>query len=82
MIIGRIAGATRELGKPANWNAERDGECGSLAILDVTAEGGHNVMMSAWYPTPDEVARIAAGEPVYLSIWGVMHPPVMLSVAP
>ena len=80
MIIGRIAGATRELGRPKDWDNERDGECGTLAILDWQPTEGQSAMTSAWFPTPNEVARINAGEPVYLTIWGSAHPPVMLTV--
>ena len=56
MIIGRIAGATRELGAPKDWNSERDGECGALAILDWQPTEGQSAMTSAWFPTPNEVA--------------------------
>ena len=82
MIIGRIAGATRELGAPKDWNSERDGDCGALAILDWQPTEGQNAMTSAWFPTPDEVRQINAGQPVYLTVWGTMHPPVMLGVKP
>lgn len=77
MLIGRINGATRVLGKPADM---KDEECGSLAILDMQLHGAP-VMVSAWHPTPDELKRMAAGEAVYLWVYGTAHPPVSLSVA-
>ena len=77
MLIGRIHGATRVLGKPVSMTDE---QCGSLAILDMQHDG-QPVMVSAWHPTPDEVRRMAAGEPVYLWVYGTAHPPVALSVA-
>lgn len=80
MLIGRIENATRVLGPPATWDDEKNGRCGALAIRDEPAEGGGNVMVSAWHPTPEEVAKINAGEPVYLWIWGAAHPPVMVTV--
>ncbi len=80
MIIGRIHGATRELGTPKDWDNERDGECGSLAIVDIQTERGRPQMVSAWFPTPDEVKRMATGQPVYLSVFGTVHPPVALWV--
>lgn len=80
MLIGRISGATRYLGAPAGWDPATQGECGALAIRDVEYQPGENVMVSAWLPTPDEVARIQAGQPVYLWIFGTGHPPVSLSV--
>ena len=81
MIIGHIAGATRHLGKPKNWDETNPGQsCGSLPILDVTAEQGGPGMISAWFPTPDEVALLQAGQPVYLMVHGSAHPPVALWV--
>lgn len=80
MLIGRIHGATRYLGKPPDWDDSKGVHCGSLAILDMEAANGDNVMVSAWLPTPDEVARIVAGKPVHLHVWGIGHPPVALTV--
>ena len=77
MLIGRIHGATRVLGKPSDMTDE---QCGSLAIRDMVVDG-LPAMVSAWHPTPDEVKRMAAGEPVYLWVFGSAHPPVALSVA-
>lgn len=51
MIPARIEGATRYLGKPANWVPEQDGECAHLAIRD-EEQNGLPVMLSAWTPTP------------------------------
>lgn len=50
-----------------------------IAIRDDFVEGVP-VMVTAWRPMPDEVARIAAGEPVILRIMGIVPPPVMLTV--
>lgn len=75
MIPGRIAGATRTLGPPAEWDREQDGRCGALAIRD--ADG---CMASAWFPSPEEIVAIAAGAPIYLWVVGKGHPPVMLTV--
>jgi hypothetical protein len=81
MIIGRIRGATRVLGKPANWHETHpDQECGELAIVDIPAEQGGPQMVSAWFPTPEEMMLLRSGQPVYLSIFGTVHPPVALWV--
>jgi len=37
-------------------------------------------MVSSWQPTPAEAAAIAAGAPIYLTVLGQGHPPVMLTV--
>lgn len=79
MLIARIAGATRTLGAPPDWDEERDGLCGGLPILD-TMEGGQPVMISAWQPTPEELLALMAGASVYLKVVGRGHPPVMVWV--
>lgn len=79
MIIGRIEGATREFGKPTNWDDERYGVCNTLAIRDTPVPGG-NAMVSAWFPTPEELALLQAGQPIYLWIYGASHPVVALTV--
>lgn len=79
MLAARIPGATRCLGAPANWNEEKDGLCGVLPILDTIIDG-HNVMVSAWEPTPEELVALAAGGKVYLHIYGTVHPVVAVGV--
>ncbi|WP_449411070.1 hypothetical protein [Methylobacterium komagatae] len=80
MHIGRITGATRNLGAPSNWNPETDGICGGLPIRDEPHRPGINQMTSAWLPTTEEIERIVAGAPVYLVVLGVTHPPVAMLV--
>jgi hypothetical protein len=72
MIAGRIADATRVIGKSQGYIG--------LAVKDVLTSDCVPVMTTAWHPTPDEIARIVAGAPVYLHILGNAHPPVKLSV--
>lgn len=75
MIIGHIEGATRVLGPP-----EGNSEVKPLAIRDVMFEDGARAVMSAWMPTPQELAAMNAGEPVYLVILGVNMPPAFVGV--
>lgn len=35
---------------------------------------------SVWEPTAEERGRIAAGENVYMVVWGDWHPPVAMGV--
>ena len=80
MLIKRIEGATRVLGAPPDWDG-KDMSCGALPVLDViTSEGPF--MVSAWEPTPDELARLANGETVKLWVRGTGHPVVALTIAP
>lgn len=79
MIVARIEGCTRALGAPAGWTPETSGECLGLPIRD-QMNGDVPCMVSAWEPTPAEIAAIVAGAKIYLSVVGTAHPPVMLYV--
>lgn len=77
MRIGRIPGATRVVG-------QRQGYLG-LPIRDELMNCSVNgpdtpCMVTSWEPNPDELARLAAGASVHVSIVGVMHPPIMVEV--
>ena len=79
MMIQRIAGATRVIGKSQGYLG--------LPLRDEIREvtiGGEVVqccaMVTAWEPTPEEITRINAGGLVYLCILGTGQPPVMLDV--
>lgn len=79
MIIKRIAGATRLLGRSQGYLG--------LPIRDETIDcavygPATPAMVTAWEPTPDEVAAIAAGGTIYLRILGNQHPPVMIWAEP
>jgi hypothetical protein len=79
MLVGMIAGATRNLGAPADWDRNTQGICGGLPIRDDATTAGPG-MTSAWHPTPEELARLNAGASIHLTILGTMHPPVSMSV--
>ena len=77
MMIGRVANATRVLGKSQGYRG--------LPIRDETINCAVNgegmpVMITAWEPTPDEIAKIVAGAPIHLIVLGMVHPPVMMQV--
>lgn len=78
MLIGRIDGFTRVLGKPEGW--PEDKPCQALHIKDIAIDDG-NVMVSAWCPTPQEAVAIAEGGHIHLWIWGTGHPPVAVTVS-
>lgn len=77
MIIGHIQGSTRVIGKGQGYLGLplRD-----VIVHDAVNGPGTPAMESAWFPTPDELARLAAGAPVILRVLGVSHPPVMVEV--
>lgn len=37
-------------------------------------------MVTAWHPTPDELAALNAGAAVHVRLIGVAHPPIMVEV--
>ena len=66
---------SRRLGAPPNWNHETEGICHTLEIWD-----RDGFMISGWRPTEAELARLNAGEPLFLHIQGQQHPVVGFSV--
>lgn len=80
MDIGKITGTTRTLGAPRGWDQTSDGVCVGLPIRDERHAPGINRMVSAWVPTPEDIALIQAGAPIYLHVIGETHPPVSLVV--
>ena len=72
MMINSILGCTRRLGKAQGYLG--------LPIRDVVFADGSPAMQSSWQPTPAEVAAIAAGAPLILSVLGAAHPPVLIAV--
>jgi hypothetical protein len=72
MIVARIEGFTRELGKSQGYRG--------LPIKDDKLEDGTPMMLSAWEPTPLELAILNAGGKIVLSVIGSAHPPVSLNV--
>lgn len=76
-MILRIEGATRVLGKSQGYIG--------LPLRDepvYCSVGGQGTpsMVTAWEPTPDELARLNAGAPVLVRIIGTAHPPIMIEV--
>ena len=79
MQTGRIDGETRNLGAPKDRDKDKNGRCLGLPIRDENIDG-LPAMKSAWFPLPDELERLNAGAPVYLTVVGTGHPPVALTV--
>ncbi len=77
MQIGMIEGVTRIIGKSQGYLGLpiRD------EMVECTVNGeGTPAMVTAWTPTPDELARLVAGASVHLRVLGTAHPPVMVGV--
>lgn len=77
MNIIKIRGATRVLGMSQGYLGLplRD----ELINCAVDGEGTPS-MVTAWEPTPNELALLNAGAHILLRVIGTAHPPVMISV--
>lgn len=73
MIINSIEGCTRRIGKSQGYLC--------LPLRDEVIDGTPT-MTSSWQPTPAELKAILAGAPIYVTLLGQAHPPIMLSVGP
>jgi hypothetical protein len=77
MQAGHVLNATRVVGKAEGYSGlpVRD------ETINCTVNGPNTpIMVTAWHPTPKEVAAINLGAPVHVRILGVMHPPIQVSV--
>lgn len=79
MIIKMIEGVTRIIGQSQGYLG--------LPLRDERVDCPVNgpetpAMVTAWEPTPDELARLNAGASVNLRILGVSHPPCLVFVGP
>ncbi len=72
--------AAVSLGRPSDMTDE---ECGPLPVARGIVQLSENsvgpAVISAWKPTPEELAMLNAGGPIYLHVIGRTQPPVMLS---
>lgn len=62
--------------KPEGWTDE---QCKTLETYQGINEDNHPLIISCWKPTPEEIADIVAGKPVWLHILTQVQPPVLLS---
>lgn len=73
MIINAIEGCTRRIGKSQGYLG--------LPLRDEVVDG-IPTMTSSWQPIPAELAALAAGAPIYVTLLGQAHQPIMLNVGP
>lgn len=74
MLIGRIRGSNFTYTAPPGMD-----NCQDLHVRVDEADGVRTIT-SAWYPTPDELARLRDGQPIHLHVYGSGHPVVAMSV--
>lgn len=80
MEIGKIKNHTHVFGAPPNWNPETDGPCDALHVKAELTDNGP-VLLSDWYPSPDEIKLLQAGHPIRLGIFSSVHPVVTVFIA-
>jgi hypothetical protein len=77
MEIGRIEGATRTIGKSQGYlGLPRRDEVINCAVNGPSTP----VMVTAWFPSPEELVALAAGAAIHVRILGTAHPPIMVGV--
>ena len=65
----------RRIGAPKDWDAELDGEVGTIFVADaIDMLSGMNMMYSIYQPTPEDLAALNAGGAIRLGIMGTRHP--------
>ena len=69
----RFASANAALSAPPDWDEEKNGPCQDLPVLR-----NENGFLSVWKPTDEELAILANGGAVYLTVMGASHPVVIL----
>lgn len=79
MQISRIRGATRVLGKSQGYLGLplRD-----EPYWDKALDREVHSMVTAWTPTPLELALLNSGSNVYVRILSAQHPPMLVFVEP
>jgi hypothetical protein len=77
MIIASIENATRVCGEGQGYQP--------LPVRDETVQTKHGavaVMVTAWTPTPAELAALNGGASVHVRILGITPPPMLVGVGP
>lgn len=70
----------RRIGAPKDWDAQLDGEVGTIFVADGTdILSGRNFMYSVYQPTPEDLAALNAGGAIRLGIMGWEHPVFQLA---
>lgn len=65
----------RRIGAPKDWDAQLDGEVGTIFVADgVDTLSGMNFMYSVYQPTAENLAALNSGGAIRLGIMGQAHP--------
>lgn len=73
MMINAIEGCTRRIGKSQGYLG--------LPLRDEVIDGVPR-MTSSWQPSPAELQALVDGAPIYVTLLGSAHPPILVHVGP
>lgn len=74
MLVARIDGAQAVIGKEQGYQGL------PVRVSDVD---GDRCLVTAWEPTPAELARLNAGAKIHVSLlFCIKHPPIFVEVGP
>lgn len=62
---------------PENWT-EKDGDCGDLPVFVGKDSLNHDIIISAWRPSEEDLKRLNNGGHLYVQVVGGMLPPIAL----
>lgn len=79
MLIKMIRNAVKNWGAPSNWHPEM-GVCGALPTAYEKGPGGAEFWVSAWEPTPEDLALLNAGGSIHLGVSANVYPVVFMRV--
>lgn len=68
---------THQLGKPAGWDDDAQGTCETLPAAFVNDLGAY---ASFWMPSAEDLAKLNAGQPIQLLVYGNAHPVVSVNM--
>jgi hypothetical protein len=74
-----FGGVTNHLGRPVDWDENKNGHCDSLPVMR-TPWHGIPSFISIWKPSIAELNHLLKGGHVRLLVVGETHPPVSLDV--
>lgn len=73
--------ATHLFAKPANWNSEKDGECGDLIVRAETYGKSEIVqLVSTWKPSEAELVMLQNGGVIEVSLCTPSQPAMAVAV--
>jgi len=69
MIPTKTLGMTHAFSAPENWDADKDGKCGTLEVrMQLVGESRFVELVSTWKPSAEELAVLNAGGVIEIAL--------------